>query len=120
MILDANNLAMALGQGPHDAHTFREATYQDADGNLYAVASTLARPNFPTAAASPLSRPEWDTEPYTINMAGAERAQGALVVYNPDAPATASPDTILAVIHTDAKMAIELMGLTQVEEDDIE
>ena len=36
---DANNFAMVLGYGPSDAETYGTPNWQDADGNLYAVAS---------------------------------------------------------------------------------
>ena len=42
-IADANQLAICLGQSAADDKTFGAATFQDAEGNLYAVSSTVAR-----------------------------------------------------------------------------
>lgn len=117
-ISDANNLAMVLGQGPADGSTFGAVDYE-RDGNLFAVASTIAKPIFPTAASSPLVRPPWDNPPegeaYTISMAAAERAQAKVVIYDPENPVQASPDHILAIIHPDARQAIKWAGITRVE-----
>lgn len=119
-ISDANDLAMVLGQGPADGATFGAAGYEK-DGNLFAVASTLAKPIFPVVASSPLVRPAWDNPPegegYTISMAAAERAQAKVVVYDPENPVQASPDYILAIVHPDAKQAIEWAGVTRIETD---
>ena len=40
---DANQIALALGESSADDQTFTNASYQDADGNLYAVCSTVAK-----------------------------------------------------------------------------
>ncbi|MGR3495241.1 hypothetical protein [Citreimonas sp.] len=118
LVSDANDLAMVLGQGPADGATFGAASYEK-DGNLYAVASTLAKPAFPTAAASTIVRPEWDDPPegtaYTISMAAAERAQAKVVIYDPENPVQASPDIILAIVHPDARQALEWAGVTRIE-----
>ena len=54
---DANNLAMVLGYGPDDAETYVALNWQDADGNLYAVASLPVSDAFTTTAQSGLQRP---------------------------------------------------------------
>jgi hypothetical protein len=112
---DANDLAMVLGSGPSDGATFGAAMWTDTSGNLYAVASTLARGAFPVAAASPLARPAWDAEPYQVNMTGAERAQAALVIYDPAAPMRAGPDRLLAIIGDDPQAAVADAGVSYVE-----
>ena len=75
---DVNNLAMVLGYGPSDAETYGELNWQDEDGNLYACASLTVSDTFTTTAQSGLQRPSWDID-NTVNMAGANRAQAALV-----------------------------------------
>ena len=75
---DANNFAMVLGYGPADAETYGTPNWQDAGGNLYACASLTVSDTFTSAAQSPLQRPAWDTDNH-VNMAGANRAQAALV-----------------------------------------
>jgi hypothetical protein len=118
---DANSLSMVLAFGPADGNTYKALNWQDADGNLYAAASFEARPEWVTAAQAPLERPEWDVEPYVVNMAGANRAQAALVFWvpseeTPDAP-QASTTALTAIGGVDGLEALSLMGLTQVPGD---
>jgi hypothetical protein len=126
---DANDLAMVLAFGPADGNTYGSLNWQDAEGNLYAAASFEARPEWVTAAQSTLVRPEWDTklessdpsEPYVINMAGANRAQAALVFWTPseetpDAP-QASTAALTAIGGVDGLEALAMMGLTQLPGD---
>jgi len=107
---DANNLAMVLGYGPADALTYGSLGWQDAAGNLYAAASLPVSDAFTTAAQTGLERPEWDTEPYTINMAGANRAQAALVFSLE--PVQAMPDKLTACAGDDSAATLAAMGLT--------
>jgi len=109
---DGNNFAMALGSGPADALTFGELNWQDAGGNLYACASLIVSDTFTTTAQSGLQRPAWDTD-NIIDMAGANRAQDALVFSL--TPVTAMPDKLTACAGDDALATLAAMGLTQVE-----
>ena len=109
---DANQLAMALGYRPDDAGTYVGLNWQDADGNLYACASLIVSDTFTTAAQSGLQRPSWDTDSH-VNMAGANRAQSALVFSL--TPVAAMPDKLTACAGDDALATLAAMGLTQVE-----
>ena len=109
---DANNLAMVLGYGPADAETYGGLNWQDAAGNLYACASLTVSDAFTTTAQSGLQRPAWDTD-NIINMAGANRAQAAMV-FSPT-PVAAMPDKLTACVGDDALAVLAAMGLTQVE-----
>ena len=111
---DANNLAMVLGYGPDDAETYVALNWQDADGNLYAVASLPVSDTFTTAAQSGLQRPAWDTDS-AISMAAANRAQAALV-FSLEAVEVA-PDKLTACAGDDALATLAEMGLTHVEVD---
>jgi len=111
---DANQLAMVLGYGPDDTETYVALNWQDAGGNLYACASLIVSDAFTTAAQSGLQRPAWDTD-NTVNMAGANRAQAALVFSL--TPVTAMPDKLTACVSDDALATLAAMGLTQVEVD---
>jgi len=111
---DANNLAMVLGYRPDDAETYVALNWQDADGNLYAVASLPVSDAFTTAAQSGLQRPSWDTD-NIIDMDAARRAQAALVFSL--TPVTAMPDKLTACAGDDALAVLAAMGLTQVEVD---
>jgi hypothetical protein len=116
MMDDANSLAMVLAYGPPDKFTYRDPMWTDADGNIYAAAEWSAGPNFIGSATATLERPAWDVEPYEVNMAGAERAQEALVFWAGDEPLPkARPDKLTAIAGIPAKDALEAMGLTAVE-----
>jgi len=106
---DANNLAMVMAFGPPDELTYGALNWQDADGNLYAAASFEVGPEWIGAAQSPLARPEWDTEPYTISMAAAARAQAALVFSVDPVPAT--PTSLTALAGENGLAALCAMGL---------
>jgi hypothetical protein len=108
---DANQLAMVLGYGPDDAETYGALNWQDTDGNLYAVASLPVSAAFTTAAQTAIQRPAWDTDNY-INMAGANRAQAALVFSL--TPVLALPDKLTACAGDDAMATLAAMGLTRV------
>lgn len=121
---DANHLAMVLGEGPAEAATYGAPGWQDGDGNRYAIASLPVSPAFFAAALSPLVRPAWDVEPYAVNMAGAERAQARIVLFDPgddpEAPAPvpqADPDTLLT-LPGDPLTMLAAAGLTRIPEDD--
>lgn len=116
---DANQLAMVLGHGPDDGKTYGALNWQDAQGNLYAVASFEARAEWVTAAQSALQRPAWDVwvdgDGYIINMTGAERAQAALVFWSGDgAVPRAGPAILVSVGGMSASSALAAMGLTPV------
>ena len=109
---DASNLAMVLGYGPADAETYGTPNWQDAAGNLYAVASLPVGAAFITVAQSGLQRPAWDTDNH-ISMAAANRAQAALVFSLE--PVLALPDKLTACVGDDALATLAAMGLTQVD-----
>ena len=97
-----------------DALTYGGLNWQDADGNLYAAASLIVSDTFVSKAQSTLSRPSWDTDSH-VNMAGAGRAQAALVVSL--TPVAAMHDKLTACVGDDALATLAAMGLTQVEVD---
>ena len=111
---DANNLAMVLGYGPSDAETYGSLNWLDTAGNLYACASLSVSDAFTTTAQSGLQRPAWDTDSH-VNLAGANRAQAALLFSL--TPVTAMPDKLTACVGDDALAVLAAMGLTQVEAD---
>ena len=108
---DANQLAMVLGYGPDDAQTYVPLNWQDAGGNLYAVASLPVSDAFVSTAQSTLSRPAWDTDSH-VNMDAARRAQAALVFSL--TPVAAMPDKLTACVGDDALATLAAMGVTHV------
>jgi hypothetical protein len=112
---DCNSLAAIVAsdaaKGPDNLLTFRSASWRDASGNLYAVASAAVLDRFEEAAGRPLTRPAWDTE-NDVNMTGAGRAQAKVSFTGP-----ASPDKILVIMGEDYEAQLAAAGLTRVEVD---
>ena len=112
-IPDANQLALCLGESAADDQTFPTASYQDAEGNLYAVASTVAKPIFAELAGQPLVAPEHAP---TIDLAAATKAQSLLQINN----GIASPDVIAVMLGDRLESAqdhIAALGLTRVPQE---
>ena len=112
-IPDANQLALALGESAADDKTFTTASYQDADGNLYAVASTVAKPIFAELAGQPLQAPDHAPD---MDLAAATRAQGMLQING----GAVSPDVIAVILGDRLESAqdhIKALGLTQIEQE---
>ena len=113
-ITDANQLALALGESSADDQTFTTASYQDAQGSLYAVCSTVAKPIFAELASQPLFAPDHAPD---MDLEAATRAQALLKING----GTASPD-VIAVILCDRMESgqehIEALGLTRVPQTD--
>ena len=113
-ISDANQLALCLGESSADDQTFTTASYQDADGNLYAVCSTVAKPIFAELAGQPLQAPDHAPD---MDLAAATRAQALLQING----GIATPD-VLAVILGDttenAKDHLVALGLERMPQDD--
>ena len=112
-IPDANQLALCLGESSADDQTFTTASYQDTQGNLYALCSTVAKPIFAELAGQPLQALDHAPD---MDLAAATRAQGILQING----GTASPD-VIAVILGDRKESaqdhIRAMGLTPMPQD---
>jgi len=91
IIADANQLALCLGESSSDDQTFNASTYQDAQGRLYAVCSTVAKPIFAEMAGQPLQAP--DHAP-SMDLEAATRAQALLQING----GIAAPDVIAVIL----------------------
>src|SRR5690554_2666888 len=117
-ITDDNQLALALGESASYDQTFTVANWQDAEGNLYALCSTVAKPVFAQKASQPLQTPSFAPD---ADLEAATRAQALLVIEdrtsdNP-VPVQASPEHIAAILDTrfgEAQEHIASMGLEPV------
>ena len=107
---DANQLALALGESSADDQTFTSASYQDAGGNLYSVASTVANLIFAELAGQPLQAPDHAQD---MDVEAATRSQALLQING----GKATPD-VIAVILGDRKESaqdhIAALGLSRV------
>ena len=112
-IPDANQLALCLGESSADDQTFTTASYQDTQGNLYALCSTVANPIFAQLAGQPLQAPAHAPD---MDLEAATRAQALLMING----GTASPD-VIAVILGDRKESaqdhIAALGLERVQQE---
>ena len=109
-IPDANQLALALGESSADDQTFGTASYQDAQGNLYAVCSTVAKPVFAELAGQRLQAP---AHSLNMDLVAATRAQSLLQING----GIAAPDVIAVILGGRLESAqdhIKALGLTPV------
>lgn len=119
---DARNLAAVLAFGVGDLKTFTPG-WEDANGTPFWVASWDASDLWIAGAQSTLDCPDWDEEPYQVNMTGAERAQGEMVFWSgpgddPDSPAPipqATVGNLTVVAGMDGLAALAAMGLVRTE-----
>ena len=110
LIAEANQLALALGESAADDQTFTTASYQDADGNLYAVCSTVVKPVFGQMAGQPLVAPDHAPE---MDLDAATRAQALLRIN--DGPASPGAIAVIMGASTDsAQVHIAALGLEPV------
>ena len=110
LIPEANQLALALGESHADDQTFNASTYQDAQGNLYAVCSTVAKPIFAQMAGQPLQAPDHAPD---VDLAAATRAQALLQINK----GIATPYVIAVILGDRLESAqdhIAALGLTPI------
>ena len=106
----ANELALCLGESRADDQTFIGANYQDVDGNLYAVCSTVAKPIFAELAGQPLQAPDHAPD---MDVEAATRAQALLQING----GKATPDVIAVILGGRLESAqdhIAALGLSRV------
>ena len=109
----ANELALCLGESRADDQTFIGANYQDVDGNLYSVASTVAKSVFAQLAGLPLQAP--DHAP-GMDLEAATRSQALLQING----GIATPDVIAVILGDRLESAqdhIKALGLTPIPQD---
>ena len=113
IIQDANQLSLALGESSADDRTFTSASYQDEQGNLYAVASTVVKPIFAGMAGQPLKAPSHSLD---MDLEAATRAQKLLQINK----GIATPDVIAVILGGNDESAqehIKSLGLERVPEE---
>lgn len=105
LIPQSNHLACIMGESAADLKTFKVPAWQDAEGNLYAVASTVVKPVFLGAASGSLPQ-----SPEHAFAADRELAQQALDTLN-------QTGGMQMIVDVDPLDAIAGMGLTPIPED---
>jgi len=112
-IPEANQLALCLGESSADDQTFSTASWQDAEGNLYAVSSTVAKPIFAQIAGQPLQAPDHAPD---MDVEAATRAQALLQING----GKATPDVIAVILGGRLESAqdhIAALGLERVQQE---
>lgn len=111
----ANQLALIAGESPDDVNTFAAANWQDADGNLYAVCSTVIKPVVLGMFGINLSNITLPTHAVNADVVAAQQALDKVVMYKQgDKASTAN---IMCAIDFEPLQAFSDMGLTIVEID---
>jgi hypothetical protein len=109
----ANQLALCLGESRADDQTFVGSSYQDENGSLYSVASTVAKPIFAELAGQQLQAPAHAPD---MDVEAATRAQALLQING----GKATPDAIAVILGGRLESAqdhIAALGLTPIPQD---
>ena len=122
MANDANALGGACGESAADLETYQDRPHtpmqRNAAGDLFLW---HAFPNcfFRQDPRQAITRPAWDTEPYTVNMTAAARAQAALVIWDGEGDIPQAAQGQITVVGGMAGPdALAAMGLSVVEIDE--
>lgn len=114
----ANQLALIAGEFPADINTFSQASWQDKEGNKYAVCSAVAKPVVLTIYSSKLSELELPEFKREADIEQAQQALDMLVLY--DGTKQVTTDTIMCAVDYDPLPTLEAMGLNVIELEEID
>lgn len=114
----ANQLALIAGEFPADINTFRQASWQDKDGNKYAVCSAVAKPVVLSIYHSKLSELELPEFKQEANIEQAQQALDMMVLY--DGTQQVTTNTIMCAVDYDPLPTLEAMGLSVIELEEID
>lgn len=109
----ANQLALIAGESVDDVNTFTTASYQDSEGNLYAVCSTVIKPIVLSLLGQAVADSPLQAEGADVSLA--QQAMDAVVMYADGM--TATPHTIVIAIDIEPMTVFESLGLTSIEAD---
>ncbi|MFK4001700.1 hypothetical protein ACI2I3_10170 [Psychrobacter namhaensis] len=115
LIAQANQLALIAGESVDDVNTFTQTSYQDKEGNLYAVCSTVIKPIVLSLLDTPLSDSPLQAE--GADLVSAQQAMDKVVMYAEGV--TATPEHIYIAIDYDPFEFFESLGLTAIETEEI-
>lgn len=115
LMAKANQLALIVGVSEHDDKTFTTANWQDKDGNLYAVCSTVIKPVVLGLFGVSLSNITLPNHASKADVVAAQQALDKVVKYKQgDKASTAN---IMCAIDFEPLTAFADMGLTIIESD---
>lgn len=113
----ANQLALIAGEFPADINTFRQVSWQDKDGNKYAVCSAVAKPVVLGLYHSKLSELELPEFKQEANIEQAQQALDMLVLF--EGTQQVSNDSIMCAVDYDPLPTLEAMGLSVIELEEV-
>ena len=114
LITQANQLALIVGESEHDDKTFSNANWQDKDGNLYAVCSTVIKPVVLGLFGISLTDITLPAHASNADVTAAQQALDKVVMYKQGDKA--STTSIMCAIDFEPLQAFSDMGLTIIEE----
>jgi len=117
LIPQANNLALITGLSAADINTFTAANWQDKDGNLYAVCSTVIKPVVLGLFGINLSNITLPAHATNADVTAAQQALDKVVKYKQGDKASAA--SIMCAIDFEPLQAFSDMGLTIIEADEV-
>ena len=115
LIAQANQLALIVGVSEYDDNTFTTANWQDKDGNLYAVCSTVIKPVVLGLFGISLADITLPAHAVGADVVAAQQALDKVVMYKQGAKASTAE--IMCAIDFEPLQAFEDMGLTVIEID---
>jgi len=115
LISKANQLALIVGESSDDDKTFTATNWQDKDGNLYAVCSTVIKPVVLGLFGIRLTDVTLPAHAVNADVTAAQQALDKVVMYKQgDKVSTTS---IMCAIDFEPLQAFSDMGLTIIESD---
>ena len=113
LIAKANQLALIVGVSEYDDNTFTSANWQDKDGNLYAVCSTVIKPVVLGLFGVSLSDITLPAHAVNADVVAAQQALDKVVMYKQGDQASTAK--IMCAIDFEPLQAFSDMGLTIIE-----
>ncbi len=113
LVTQANQLALIVGVSEHDNETFTTANWQDKDGNLYAVCSTVIKPVVLGLFGISLSNITLPAHASKAEVTAAQQALDKVVMYKQGDKASTAK--VMCAIDFEPLTAFADMGLTIIE-----
>lgn len=114
LMTQANNLALIAGLSAADINTFTTANWQDADGNLYAVCSTVIKPVVLGLFGISLTDITLPAHAINADVTAAQQALDKVVIYS--AGLNVDSSNIFIAIDVDPTDFFEGLGLIVIEQ----
>lgn len=112
-----NQLALVAGESSADINTFSQASWQDKDGNKYAVCSAVVKPVVLSLYQSKLSELELPEFKQQADIEQAQQALDMMVLY--DGTQQVATDTIMCAVDYDPLPTLEAMGLSVTDSEEV-